>query len=116
MDKVWLGVDAGKEFHWAHLLDSSGTEILSRRVGNDEADLSKLIDEALAFADEVVWAIDQPGGSATLLLGLLWQREQKVLYIPGLTVDRLWIAPATPIVGSQRPMPAMPMSSPIRPV
>lgn len=88
MDKVWLGVDAGKEFHWAHLLDSSGTEMLSRRVGNDEADLSKLIDETLAFADEVVWAIDQPGGSATLLLGLLWQREQKVLYIPGLTVDR----------------------------
>lgn len=88
MDKVWLGVDAGKEFHWAHLLDSSGTEMLSRRVGNDEADLSKLIDETLAFADEVVWAIDQPGGGATLLLGLLWQREQKVLYIPGLTVDR----------------------------
>jgi hypothetical protein len=25
MDKAWAGVDAGKEFHWAHLLDASGS-------------------------------------------------------------------------------------------
>ena len=24
MDKAWAGVDAGKEFHWAHVLDASG--------------------------------------------------------------------------------------------
>lgn len=88
MGKAWLGVDAGKEFHWAHLLDSSGEQLLSRRVENDEADLSGLIDEALSFAEEVVWAIDQPGGSAALLLALLWEREQRVVYLPGLTVDR----------------------------
>lgn len=35
-----------------------------------------------------LWAIDAPGGGATLLLGLLWGREQRVLYMPGLTVDR----------------------------
>ena len=28
MDKAWLGVDAGKEFHWAHALDASGDEML----------------------------------------------------------------------------------------
>jgi hypothetical protein len=38
MDKVWVGVDAGKEFHWAHVLDASGREPLSRRVENDEDD------------------------------------------------------------------------------
>src|SRR5215217_8617378 len=85
---VWIGIDAGKEFHWAHALDDSGTQLLSRRVENDEADLSGLIDEALSLAEELVWAIDQPGGGATLLLGLLWEREQRVLYVPGLTVDR----------------------------
>jgi transposase len=83
------GIDAGKEFHWAHLLDASGTEILSRRVENDEAALVALIDEALSLAGgEVVWAVDQPGGGAALLLALLWERDQRVVYLPGLAVDR----------------------------
>jgi transposase len=88
MDKAWAGVDAGKEFHWAHLLDASGRELLSRKVENDEADISKLIDEVLFLAEEVVWAVDQPGGGAALLLALLRERHQRVLYIPGLSVDR----------------------------
>jgi transposase len=88
MDKAWAGVDAGKEFHWAHVLDASGRELLSRKVENDEADILRLIDETLSLAEEVVWAVDQPGGSAALLLALLWERDQKVLYVPGLTVDR----------------------------
>jgi transposase len=86
--KVWAGIDAGKEVHWAHLIDASGEQLLSRKLTNDEADVSALIDEALSFAEEIIWATDQPGGSAALLLGLLWEREQKVLYLPGLTVDR----------------------------
>jgi transposase len=61
---------------------------LSRRVENEETDLSNLIDDARLLAEEVVWAVDQPGGSAALLLALLWERDQKVLYVPGLTVDR----------------------------
>src|SRR3712207_2876132 len=69
-------------------LDASGRELLSRKVENDEAEISKLIDEALSFAEEVVWAVDQPGGGAALLLALLWERNQRVLYVPGLTVDR----------------------------
>lgn len=88
MDKVWAGIDVGKEVHWAHVLDTSGTQLLSRKIANDEADLSALIDEALSLAEEVVWAIDQPGGSAALPLALLWERDQKVLYFPGLAVDR----------------------------
>ena len=87
-DKAWVGVDAGKEFHWAHALDASGNEILSRRVENDEASLSALIDEALSLTKDLVWAIDQPGGGAALLLALLWERGQRVVYVPGLTVDR----------------------------
>ncbi len=88
MDTVWTGIDAGKEFHWAHVLDASGTQLLSRRVENDEAELVALIEEALSLAEDVVWAIDQPGGSAALLLALLWERGQRVIYVPGLTVDR----------------------------
>jgi transposase len=88
MDKVWAGVDAGKEFHWAHVLDASGRKLLSRKVENDEADVLRLIGEALSLAQKVVWAVDQPGGGATLLLALLWERDQEVLYVSGLAVDR----------------------------
>jgi len=38
VDKAWVGIDAGKEFHWAYVLDTSGRELLSYRVENDEAD------------------------------------------------------------------------------
>jgi transposase len=88
MDKVWAGIDAGKEVHWAHVLDAAGQQILSRRVENDEADLLRLVDEVLTLSEEAVWAVDQPGGSAALLLALLWERDQRVLYLPGLAVDR----------------------------
>jgi transposase len=88
MDKAWAGVDVGKEFHWVHILDALGRQLLSRKVENDEADILKLIDEALSLAEEIVWAVDQSGGSAALLLALLWERDQRVLYVPGLTVDR----------------------------
>jgi transposase len=90
MERVWVGIDAGKEVHWAHVLDASGTGLLSRKVENEEADLLRLIDEVFALArrSQIVWAVDQPGGSAALLLALLWEREQRVLYLPGLAVDR----------------------------
>jgi transposase len=88
MNIAWVGVDAGKEFHWAHLLDASGIELLSRKVENDEADIARLVDEALSLAEGPVWAVDQPGGSAALLLALLWERNQRVFYVSGLSVDR----------------------------
>ena len=90
MDETWVGIDAGKEFHRAHVMDASGVELLSRRVENDEADLLRLIEEVLSLAgrSRLTWAIDQPGGGAALLLALLWERDQRVLYIPGLTIDR----------------------------
>ena len=86
--RVWAGIDAGKEFHWACVLDASGEILISRRIENDEADLSKLINEVLRLAEGITWALDQPGGSAALLLALLWERDQRVLYVPGLSVDR----------------------------
>jgi transposase len=88
VDKVWVGIDAGKEFHWVHVLDASGRELLSRKLENDETEISELVGKVVPLAKEVVWAVDQPGGSAALLLALLWERGQGVLYVPGLTVNR----------------------------
>jgi transposase len=87
--KAWIGVDVGKGFHWAVAVDVEGEILLSRKVENEEADLSALVEEALAISGgELSWAVDQPGGGAALLLALLWGRGQRVLYIPGLAVDR----------------------------
>ena len=86
--KAWVGVDAGKGFHWAVVLDDEGEVLLSRRVENEEADLSALAEEALGLGPELTWAIDQPGGAVALLLALLWERDQRVLYVPGIAVDR----------------------------
>ena len=88
MSRIWVGVDAGKAFHWAVVLGAQGEVLLSRRVENDEEDLSTLIDEVLSFGRDALWATDQPGGSAALLLALLWERGQRVLYVPGIAVDR----------------------------
>jgi hypothetical protein len=30
--KIWVGIDAGKEFHWVHVVDASGRELLSRKL------------------------------------------------------------------------------------
>ena len=98
-EKAWAGVDVGKGFHWAHVVDVRGTELLSRRVENDESDLLALIDEALSLAGEVAWAVDQPGGGAALLLALLWERGQDVCYVPGSASTE----PETATAASPRP-------------
>jgi transposase len=87
--RAWVGVDVGKGFHWAVAVDAEGEILLSRRVENEEADLSALVEEVLAIpSGELCWAVDQPGGGAALLLALLWGGGQRVVYIPGLAVDR----------------------------
>ena len=88
MDKGWVGVDAGKGFHWAVVLGADGESLLSRRVENDEADILALVEEARSFGLGLTWATDQPGGTAALLLALLRERGERVVYVPGMAVDR----------------------------
>jgi hypothetical protein len=42
-----------------------------------------LIEEVFSLAEDIVWAVDQPGGSAALLLALLWERGQRASTSPG---------------------------------
>lgn len=85
---LWAGVDAGKAAHHCAAIDTDGRLRLSRRVANDEPELTALIDEVLALADgeQVCWAIDLNHGGAALLITLLLARNQRLLYIPGRTV------------------------------
>jgi transposase len=87
MARVWAGVDAGKAHHHCVVIDGDGKRLLSRRVANDEPELLALISD-VAVPGEVTWAIDLPDGGAALLIGLLLDASQELLYIPGRTVNR----------------------------
>jgi hypothetical protein len=81
-----------------------------RKGRNDEADISRLIEEALSFAEEVVWVVVKPGGGAALVSTAVGAEPERVLYVvSGLSVDQ---ARDVYPVGSLKPMPAMPTSSP----
>jgi transposase len=81
-------MDSGKWAHHCVVIDAAGRVLLSRRVANDEAALSGLIAAvaALADKDEAVWATDLNAGGAALLLALLADQGQRVLYLPGRIV------------------------------
>lgn len=62
MGRIWVGIDAGKDFHWAVGLAEDGQVVLSRRVENRRRDVIQLVGEARRQASEVTWAIDIPEG------------------------------------------------------
>lgn len=88
MTAVWAGIDSGKLTHHCVVIDSAGQVLLSQRVANDETVLLQLIATVLDVADgdKVVWATDLNIGCAALLIALLADHDQPLLYIPGWLV------------------------------
>ncbi|MFI6518408.1 IS110 family transposase [Spirillospora sp. NPDC050679] len=86
--ELWAGVDAGKGAHHCTVIDADGAKVLSRRVVNDEAELLALIGDVLALDRPVCWAIDLADGGAALLITLLMNHDQQVVYLPGRVVHR----------------------------
>jgi transposase len=87
LDQVWVGVDVGKEHHWVVAVDAEGQVVLSRRVANDEADISGVLAEAAARAERLVWTVDLTTVEAALLLAALWTGGQTVQYLSGRAVN-----------------------------
>ena len=85
---LWAGVDAGKAAHYCVAINADGHRVLSKRVINDESALLDLIRAVTELADGrvVQWAIDLNSGGAALLITLLLNHNQDLLYIPGRTV------------------------------
>ena len=88
MTAVWVGMDSGKWAHHCVVIDTAGRVLLSRRVAKEEAALDGLITAVLELADgdQAVWATDLNAGGAALLLAMLANRSQRVLYLPGRIV------------------------------
>lgn len=88
MTRVWAGVDIGRDHHHVAVVDGDGERVFSRRVANDETALLGVIGDVLALAEEVTWAIDLHSSESVLLLTLLLDHGQKVVYVPGIVVNR----------------------------
>ena len=85
MPKLWAGIDAGKFEHHCVVIDDDGNKCFSRRFENDENTLLELISTVtdLAVGHELVWATDLSSGGSALLIALLRDHGQTLLYIPG---------------------------------
>ncbi len=83
---VSLGVDIGKTAHYAVAVDQEGHTVYSKPVPNDENALRLLV--LWARAHQAVVIVDQPGGTAALLLKLCWDATIGIGYVPGLAMAR----------------------------
>jgi transposase len=86
--RAWVGVDIGKDFHWALAIDETGRELLSRRVENEQGEIEGLIEQAAALQRDLVWAVDMSHGPVVLLVASLLAAGQSVVFVPGLLVNR----------------------------
>jgi transposase len=84
---VWVGLDVGKEAHFADVLDNDGERLFSRGISNDQGDIEALIDRAGQHGVPGL-VIDQPGSIAQLVLAVAARREVPVAYVPGLVMRR----------------------------
>ena len=85
---VFVGIDMAKGDHYAQAICRDGTELFKRPVLNDEATIRKLIDDARARGDRVVFVVDQPASGAQLLLSLAAAADVPVAYVTGLQMRR----------------------------
>lgn len=88
-DTTWVGVDIGKTHHWVCAVDATGNALLSRKVANDEAQISAVIAAVNQLAGHRVWAIDILGTPSALLVGLLAAAGQLVRYASGRLVNAM---------------------------
>jgi hypothetical protein len=84
---VWIGLDVGKEEHFADVLADNGERRFARSLINDQGDLEALLDRAGELGTPAL-VIDQPGSIAQLALAVAARRHIPVAYVPSLVMRR----------------------------
>ena len=84
---VWVGLDVGKQEHFADVLDDAGERLFCRSVANDQAAIEAVLDRAAGHGTPGL-VIDQPGSIAQLALAVAARRGVPVAYVPGLVMRR----------------------------
>ena len=108
--EVFLGIDVGKDKHYAVALDRSGGELLERELPQDETRLRTLI-AGLGTDGPVLAVVDQPASIGALVWRWPAPKAPRSPICPGWRC----VVSRTCIGARPRPMPAMPGSSPKRP-
>jgi transposase len=89
---VVVGVDVGKQFHWAEIkLAETGQVLASHRVDNEPAAIATLIaevKEAQGLHGPARVGTDMLGGIAGLLEAMLADARLPLVHVPGLVVNR----------------------------
>jgi transposase len=84
---VFVGIDIGKESHFAVALDGEGRQLLAHMVANEQAELETLRHEVHALG-EPLFAVDLTEGPVALTLAVLLGAGERVCYVSGLAVNR----------------------------
>ncbi|GHC91106.1 hypothetical protein GCM10010349_79450 [Streptomyces flavofungini] len=89
MPELWAGTAVGRAEHHCTVLDQDVTVCLTRQVPNSGTELLELLSDVreLADGDPVTWVVDLNAGGAALQIAVLVSHSQRLLYIPGRTVD-----------------------------
>ena len=69
-----IGVDVGKYFHHACVLDPQGRQVLSKRINQHEGSLRTLFGQFLADNASVLVIVDQPNNIGRLTVALARRR------------------------------------------
>ena len=86
-DRIWVGIDIGKRAHHAVAVDATGNEMWSVRVIRPGQHRGAVEPGGLRTRCQVGSGPDV--AEAALLLSLLAERGQRVVYVPGRVVNRM---------------------------
>ncbi len=87
VDDVFVGVDMGKDAHYAQVIGRDGVEVFDRPIRNDESAIRRLVADAAGYGSPVL-VIDQPSSMAQLLLVIAREVGVRVAYVTGLQMRR----------------------------
>ena len=71
-------VDVGKAHHWVVAADPQGRVVLSRKVANDQQEITRVVAEVGKLAGRLVWTVDLTTAEAALLLAVLFSGGKRV--------------------------------------
>jgi transposase len=87
--QVWIGIDVGKSSHHACAVDQTGKVLWNQKVSNEQRAIEQLIARADKVAEHVRWAVDLTSPLALMLITVLLDAEQSVVYVPGRIVNTM---------------------------
>ncbi|CAM4088515.1 hypothetical protein FRC0043_01970 [Corynebacterium belfantii] len=84
-----MGMDVGKYFHHACVLDPQSRQVLSQHINQHEGSLRKHFGKFLANDAEVLVVVDQPNNIGRLTVTVAQTMGAEVRYLPGLAMRQL---------------------------